>query len=384
MSYHLSAQIVSRGSGGSMIAKAAYNSRDSILEERTGELKDYSRHRDKPMASFIFASDPKLRDAASLWQFYDAQETRANAQTGISFIGALPAELTDAQREYIVKDFAREQFLRKGVAAQADIHRPDRHGDERNFHVHMLVSMRKVDAAGLGERAFIWKDREKNLESWREKWAERGARELEKAGFKVQAERWRYGYLPNEQQREKALERGDEEWAAKKGQEATTHLGPAASGIERRGERSDRGDINRARRETGTLAEQNIAKLATIDAAIVQEEARLASPATSRQDALERLQDDKRLYAAGLQAAAKLEKELPADRMGWHERMLLFVARTAKSMFDRVAEAALQIARWRHAEPERRKRQEPTPHDRRWRSQEHIRNDAEKNRGRDL
>jgi hypothetical protein len=363
-----------------MIAKAAYNSRESILEERTGELKDYSRHRDKPMASFVFASNPKLRDAESLWQFYDAQETRANAQTGISFIGALPAELTDEQREYIVKDFSRDQFLRKGVAAQADIHRPDRHGDERNFHVHMLVSMRKVEPEGLGERAFTWSDREKNLLGWRQKWAERGARELEKAGFKTEAERWRYGYLPNEQQREKALERGDYEWAEKKAEEPTTHLGPAASGMERKGRKTDRGDINR---DVPKLADTK-AKLAAIDSAIAEEEARISSPATTPQDALERLQEDKQLYAAGLRVAAQLEKELPADRMGWKDRMLLFVARTAKSMFDRIADKARSIGRSRNPNADRRKRQQPTAQERRWQSQEHARAQAEKNKGRDI
>jgi hypothetical protein len=382
MGYHLSANIVSRGSGGSIIAKAAYNSRESILEQRTGELKDYSRHRDKPMASFVFAADPKLRDATSLWQFYDAKEMRTNAQVGISFIGALPAELTDQQRENIVKDFSREQFLRKGVAAQADIHRPDRHGDERNFHVHMLVSMRKVGADGLGEKAFTWADKEKNLDNWREKWAARGARELEKAGFKVAAERWRYGHLPNDQQREKALERGDYAWAEKKAQEPTTHLGPAASGMERKGEPSERSANNREIAGKRKQKDANIAELAAVDAAIAQEEARLSSPATSPQDALERLQDDKRLCAAGVQAAERLEKDLPADRKGWGERMLLFVARAAKSVFDRIADKALEFARLR--DPERRKRQQPTAYDRRWQGQEHARAQAEKNRGRDL
>ena len=46
MGYHLQADVVSRRKGQSMIAKAAYNGRDSITEERTGELKD-PRSREK-------------------------------------------------------------------------------------------------------------------------------------------------------------------------------------------------------------------------------------------------------------------------------------------------------------------------------------------------
>lgn len=246
MAYHFTGKAVSRGKGDSMVAKAAYNRREAILEERTGELKDYSRHKDKPLASFVFVSDPELRDAGALWNFYDAQETRKNAIIGLSFDEALPHELTDEQRAFIVKDFAREQFLRKSVAAQADIHRPDPHGDERNLHVHMLASARQVGKDGLGERVFRYEDKEKDLERWRKAWADRTARELEKAGYKQEAERWRYGHLTNEQQREKALERGDHEWAERKTREAGHHLGPKASAMERRKERSDRGDLNRA------------------------------------------------------------------------------------------------------------------------------------------
>lgn len=195
MGYHLTATVVSRAQGHSIVAKAAYNSRDCLREERTGEMKDYSRHRDKPLASFVFVNDPELRDAGKLWNFYDAHETRKNAQLGYSFIAALPYQLTDEQREFIVKDFAREQFLRKGVAASADIHRPDAQGDERNFHVHILVGMRKLESDGLGEKVFTWEDKQKNLAQWREKWAERTSRELEKNGFTLEAERWRWGHL---------------------------------------------------------------------------------------------------------------------------------------------------------------------------------------------
>lgn len=287
MPYHLSVKVVSRGKGHSMIAKAAYNSRTAILEERTGEMKDYSRHKDKPLASFVFTSDPELRDAGKLWNFYDAQETRSNAQLGYSFPAALPHQLTDEQRAFIVKDFMREQFLRKDVAAQADIHRPDRHGDARNFHVHVLVSMRKVSSDGLGEKVFTWHDKEKNLAQWRRAWADRCARELEKIGDTLWAERWRWEYLANEQQREKALERGDLEWAEHKAREATKHLGPKASAMERRGEQSDLGDINRAAQDINNKRDE----LKKLDAEIAAEQEKLASPPKTPEDARERYED---------------------------------------------------------------------------------------------
>lgn len=317
MGYHLQADIVSRGKGQSMVAKAAYNSRESITEERTGEMKDFSRMRDKPVASFVFASDPELRDAGKLWNFYDAQETRKNAQLGYSFIAALPCQLTDEQRANIVKDFMREQFQRKGVAAQADIHRPDRDGDERNWHVHILASMRKVGKDdGLGERVFTWADREKNLAGWLERWAERGARELEKHGFKVEAERWRYGYLTNEQQRQKALERGDTEWAEIKAQDATHHLGPAASAMERSGKPSDRGNLNRAVQEVNGLKRE----MHAIDGQIAEEREKLSAPPKTPKDARERAA----AVAAGIRRAIGTKNTtfdpLKGDGYQWWQR----------------------------------------------------------------
>jgi len=304
MGYHLEADVVSRGKGQSMVAKAAYNGRAAITEERTGELKDFSRMRDKPVASFIFVADPELRDAGKLWNFYDAHETRKNAQLGYSFIAALPYELTDEQRAFIVKDFMREQFLRKGVASQADIHRPDRDGDDRNFHVHIAASMRAVTTDGLGKRVFTYDEREKNLAQWRQAWAERGARELEKQGFTVEAERWRYGHLTNEQQRKKALERGDIAWAEKKAQEPTQHLGLEANAMERRGEKSERGNVNRAKRQARELAAQRD----TVDGQIADEREKLSAPPKTPDDARERAA----AIAAGIRQTLK-EKNAAFD-----------------------------------------------------------------------
>lgn len=309
MAYHLTADVVSRGKGQSMVAKAAYNSRTAIMEERTAELKDYSRHRDKPLASFVFVNDPELREPGKLWNAYDAQEKRSNAQLGMALNASLPWQLTDEQREFIVRDFMREQFLRRGVASQVDVHRPDRQGDERNFHVHILASLRKVDKDGLGERILKWEDREKNLARWREAWADRTARELEKQGFKTEAERWRYGHLPNEKQRQKAVERGDIEWAERKAEQPTKHLGPKANAMERRKEPTDRGDLNRAAKNLNELKREHQA----IEAQISRERETLSKPPKTPQDARERGQAVADALSSGRRKAKKARKPVQRD-----------------------------------------------------------------------
>jgi MobA/MobL family len=249
MGYHLNASFVSRGKGQSVMAKAAYNSREKLTEERTGEIKDYSRSKDRPLWSGIFADQKAplpLQDREKIWNAVDAFERRKDAQLALNFIGALPHQLTDQQREYIVKDFVREQFLRKGLLADVHIHAPDRKGDERNYHVHMLVSLRTVGPDGFGKKFLTWDNYNEHLHHWREKWAERGARELEKAGLKLEADRWREGHRTLEQQRQAALERGDLALAETlEGREATKHRGAAVDAMERRGIETERGNAYR-------------------------------------------------------------------------------------------------------------------------------------------
>ena len=44
--YHFSAQVISRSQGRSSVASAAYRSSEKLLDERTGELHDFTRKSD--------------------------------------------------------------------------------------------------------------------------------------------------------------------------------------------------------------------------------------------------------------------------------------------------------------------------------------------------
>src|ERR1700730_7065607 len=109
--FHLTVKSVSRGKGQSAVAKAAYNAREKLIEERTGEVKDYRNAGEEVLFSGIFA--PKdapewAQDRAQLWNAAElAEEKRKDAQLAIEIEVALPHELTDEQREWLVKDFVR-------------------------------------------------------------------------------------------------------------------------------------------------------------------------------------------------------------------------------------------------------------------------------------
>lgn len=236
--YHCNVKIVSRGKGQSAIAKAAYNARARIRDEQTGELKDYSRGGDAVMFAGIFAptNAPQwAHDRAKLWNQVEAMEHRKDAQLARSLVFALPHELTDDQRRQLATDFARENFARKGMVADVVIHAPDEDGDQRNYHAHVLLTTREIGPNGFGAKNRDWNRRDL-VNEWKDDIAEKGARMLDRAGYEVEAQRFRWGHLTNEQQRERAIERGDLEFAEAKSREPTTHDGPNIREIERRGE----------------------------------------------------------------------------------------------------------------------------------------------------
>ena len=114
--YHFSAKVVSRKAGQSVIAKAAYNARAVLREERTGEAKDYRRGKGLLFSGiYTPVQAPEwAHDRAQLWNKADQSEKRKDATLAREYELALPHELTDEQRRYLVQDFVRESFTRKG------------------------------------------------------------------------------------------------------------------------------------------------------------------------------------------------------------------------------------------------------------------------------
>jgi hypothetical protein len=246
--YHLAAKPISRGAGRSVVACAAYRAAEMIHDERQGLTHDYTRKRGVEFAGIFAPQDAPAwtQDRAALWNTVEETEKRKDARLARELELALPHELDAQHRRYLVQDFIKENFTRKGFLCDVAIHAPDRQGDERNYHAHVLVTERTLSADGFART----KDRTQNetatLEHWRERWAEHGARHLARAGFDQEAERFRHGHQTLEEQRAAALARGDLEHAEALDREATQKLGEAATSLERRGIETDRGDKNRA------------------------------------------------------------------------------------------------------------------------------------------
>ena len=224
---HLHVGIVQRSAGASSVDAAAYASRSRLIDERTGQIYDYSQQQGDVVASWIALpknAPARFRDRATLWNAMETADKRKNSQTGRKMILALPHELTAQQQQWLLKDYEK-QFTRKGLAVDVSIHRPHAHGDDRNDHAHLNIPTRFIDASGVGK-----KDRDSNereaLQRWRDEWEKQVNRHLERHGHEAS--------ISMATLEAQGIDR-----------EPQIHIGQAASALERKGVQTERGDLHR-------------------------------------------------------------------------------------------------------------------------------------------
>ncbi len=229
-SYHFSAKTISRSHGRCATAAAAYRTGARIIDERTGTIHDYQRRRGVEATVLLLPANVPdwASDRARLWNAAEQAETRKNSTVAREFEIALPAELDAEQQQRLAADFARELVLRHGCAADVAIHRPGRAGDQRNHHAHILLTTRRLTATGFTEKTRELDDlKSGEIGRWRARFAEVQNARLREAGVEA-----RVDHRSLEAQ---AIDR-----------EATIHLGPAATALERRGVPTRLGESNRA------------------------------------------------------------------------------------------------------------------------------------------
>ena len=172
---------------------------------------------------------------------------------------ALPVELSMEDNIALVREYCQKEFVSKGMIADLAIHDPD--PPNHNPHFHVLLTMRPLDENG--------------------NWAPKAHKEyvLDKDGNRIRgpngkykvrkiptvdwnargnAEMWRHDW---EDLQNQYLERaGRTERVCMKSYERqgidivpTVHMGPAAMALERKGIRTDVGDLNREIKVTNRL-----------------------------------------------------------------------------------------------------------------------------------
>ena len=240
--YSASVKPVSRSSGRSATAAAAYRNAERILDERTGEIHDYTRRSGVDHVESFSPVGMRHQSGAELWNKAEAAEVRKNARVAREVLVALPHELDQEQRRELAKSIAQGLADRYGTAGTLAVHHPDREGDNRNHHVHILMTTRRLDASGqLGEKTRELDDVKRGpqeVEWIRAMIEDQTNYSLERAGVEARVDR-----RSLIEQRAAALDAGDMVKATELDRPATIHEGPRVPQIRRESARKGRAPL---------------------------------------------------------------------------------------------------------------------------------------------
>ena len=326
--YHCSVKPVSRSAGRSVVAAAAYRLGQCFHDERYDTTHDYTRRRGVETAFSVMASDAPewARDPQALWNAAERAEKRVNSRVAREVELALPSLLSPEERQRITEQFATELVERYNVAVSVAIHSPGK-GDERNYHAHIMFTTREMMPDGLGKKTRVLDDLKtgpQEVTKLRELAADIINEALRNANADIRVDHRSF------------KERGIDK-------QPTTHLGPAACEMERRGEGSERGDINREAAEVNQAVEQNqtlSAELDRLNKAIAQEQEQPANPPTTREEERERI----RAGVEPFTEAIRTQGELPErDGLAWWQRAALHISMKARSFTQAIASKGREL-----------------------------------------
>lgn len=253
-SFHFSVNIISRGKGKSAVASAAYISGEKIKNEWDGVTHDYTR-KEKILVKNIILPDhiPKeFNDRSTLWNKVEMAEKNSNAQLARQFIIGLPKELSLSENKNLVERFIKENLTSQGMIVDYAIHdeSQDKNG---NIHCHIMTIMRPINEKGeflaKSKKEYILDEKGEKILNKNGKPKTRKV-ELTTWNDKGNVEKWRENFskLCNEYLAKNKIEkRVDHRSFKRQGikQIPTIHLGASASAMERKGIRTEKGDINR-------------------------------------------------------------------------------------------------------------------------------------------
>lgn len=258
--YHCSIKNISRSSGRSAVACAAYRSGEELEDLETGITHDYRKKTGIAFAEiFLCKNAPeRFQNREELWNEVEKIEKAADARLAREIEVAIPRELSLEEMKNLVAGYAK-MLTEEGMCVDAAIHLK-----VENPHAHLMCTTRKIKADGT------WDQKEKKVyaldefgnkipvidqETREQKIGARGRRIWKRVtvaandlNAKENVEKWRKmwsehcnAYLEPEQQ----IDHRSYERQGKKDVIPTIHEGYAAREMEKRGKLAERCEINR-------------------------------------------------------------------------------------------------------------------------------------------
>ena len=258
---HFEINIVKRSEGGSAVSAAAYQTGEKLFSDWDRKYMYHGTKEELVLKEILLPvhAPPEFADRNKLWNSAEAAEPNWNSQLARRLKIALPVELSMEDNIALAREYCEKEFASKGMIVDLAVHDPE--PPNHNPHFHVLLTMRPLDEKG--------------------NWAPKARKEyvLDKDGNRIRgpngkykvrkiptvdwnargnAEIWRHDW---ENLQNQYLERaGRVERICMKSYERqgldtipTVHMGPAVMALERKGIRTDVGNLNREIRAVNAM-----------------------------------------------------------------------------------------------------------------------------------
>lgn len=220
--YHFTVKNISRGTGRSSTAAAAYRAAAKIYDNRTGETHDYIQKLGVEFSTIIAPENSPawVYDRQKLWNQVEEIEKRKDARLAKEIEVAIPVELSKSQKVSLVEEFVSSECVAMGMIADINFHDLDSH----NPHAHIMLTTRQIDGENFGLKNRDW-DKKDQILKWRKAWEESTNIALEAAGVEARIDSRSF------------VNQGITDRIPQ------IHLGPQVAAMMKKGIETDRGDI---------------------------------------------------------------------------------------------------------------------------------------------
>ena len=262
---HFEMTVISRGKNQSAVEKAAYQSGEKLYSERDHRTKYYKAKEDIVFTEIQLPPNapPEYSDRNTLWNAVEAAEPNWNSQLCRRFVISCPRELSLEDNIALIREYCQKEFVARGMIADIGFHDPEPPG--HNPHAHVLLTMRPMDEQGhwmkKARKEYVLDESGNRIRGRNGKWKTRKVSTAD-WDLKTNAETWRHdweviqnAYLEKAGRPERVSMKSLERQGIDRIPEV--HMGPAVSALEKKGMRTNIGNLNRDIRKTNRL----IAKL---------------------------------------------------------------------------------------------------------------------------
>lgn len=265
---------VKRSEGKSVVAAAAYRAGENLFSEYYGEHNDYTykggvKYLEIMLPDFV---PDEYHDRQTLWNAVEKVEKHPEAQLAYSFDIALQNELTEEENLSLAREFLQKHFVERGMIVDFAMHDPDREEGIPNPHFHFLCPIRPMEETGRWgmkqRRVYVLDEggnrirdtdgkevfnavpttdwgKPETLDFWREQWAVMVNAKFEEKGLDCR--------IDNRTLEAQGLD-----------ELPTVHEGPTVRAMEKKGIRTEKGDMNRLIRATNALTRKLKAAISAI------------------------------------------------------------------------------------------------------------------------